>query len=151
MLENRFNLHEIDAVDLFCGTGSISLELVSRGCVHVTAVDQDQKCINFIRSITDKLSIHNLTALRSEAMHFLKKLTIPAGLIFADPPFDTKLHESMHAMISERKLIKPGGVFIMEHGSRTDYSHLSGFDFSRKYGNVTFSFYNLGQNTQPES
>ncbi len=144
MLENRFNLDEMDAVDLFCGTGSISLELISRGCMHVTAVDQDPKCITFLRNFASKLAIDNLTALRSETLYYLKKLTAPVGLIFADPPFGTTLYESLHEIISERKLIKPGGVFIMEHTSRSDYSNLGGFDFSRKYGNVTFSFFNLG-------
>ena len=143
MLENRFELETMEALDLFCGTGSISYELISRGCTHVTAVDQDPKCIAFLRAFSAKTGIPNLTALRSEAIHYIKKMISPVDLIFADPPFGTTLHESLHALILEKKLIKEEGVFILEHSSRSDYSHLSGFDFSRKYGNVTFSFFNL--------
>ena len=73
MLENRFPLEAMEAVDLFCGTGGISFELISRGCIHVTAIDQDQKCIAFLRTFSARLGITNLTALRSEALHFLKK------------------------------------------------------------------------------
>jgi 16S rRNA (guanine(966)-N(2))-methyltransferase RsmD len=145
MLENRFRLKNMEALDLFCGTGSISMELISRGCIHVTAVDQDPKCISFLRSFSAKLAVTNLTALRSEVIHFLKKTTLQTDLIFADPPFGTTLHESLHGLIMERKLLKENGVFILEHSSRSDYSALHGFDFSRKYSNVTFSFFNFVQ------
>ena len=36
------------ALDLFAGTGSITLELLSRGCSHVTAVELDAQHISFI-------------------------------------------------------------------------------------------------------
>ena len=47
--ENLFNIllnytdfEECEALDLFSGTGSISLELLSRGCTSVTSVEMDQ-------------------------------------------------------------------------------------------------------------
>ena len=141
LLENRFQLKTMDALDLFCGTGSISFELVSRGCTHVTAIDQEQKCITFIKSYAQRTGMTNLSAFRAEVLFYLKKLKTPYSLIFADPPFGTSLHEELHNLIWGNHLLKDNGIFVMEHSSRSDYSNLKGFDFSRNYGNVVFSFF----------
>ena len=44
VLSNRFDYEEdgVEALDLFSGTGSIGLELVSRGCAHVVSVEKDR-------------------------------------------------------------------------------------------------------------
>lgn len=141
ILENKINLVNCDCLDLFSGTGSISLELISRGSKYVTAIDQDQKCVVFLRKTSDQLEISNLTAHRSDTMLFLKKTPLHFDLIFADPPFDLNIHMELHQLIMEKKILSRDGVFIMEHSSRVAYSHLTGFSFARKYGNVTFSFF----------
>ena len=41
ILENRIDWESTKALDLFAGTGSISYELISRGCLHVTAVEMN--------------------------------------------------------------------------------------------------------------
>ena len=61
--ENLFNVLQgyIDfdeapsALDLFSGTGSITLELLSRGCGHVVSVENDPLHFGFICSFIDKL------------------------------------------------------------------------------------------------
>jgi len=54
--ENLFNVlygyidwEGATALDLFSGTGSISLELVSRGCAKVVSVEKDRDHYTFIR------------------------------------------------------------------------------------------------------
>ena len=46
ILENHVDFEDITVLDLFAGTGNISYELVSRGCPRVTAVDENNNCIN---------------------------------------------------------------------------------------------------------
>jgi 16S rRNA (guanine(966)-N(2))-methyltransferase RsmD len=41
ILSNRLDFEDATALDLFAGTGSISLELVSRGCSKVISVEKD--------------------------------------------------------------------------------------------------------------
>ena len=64
--ENIFNvlMQYIDfegatALDLFSGTGSISLELLSRGCSQVISIEQDRDHHRFIMDCSKKLSILN--------------------------------------------------------------------------------------------
>ncbi|MDQ3050039.1 MAG: 16S rRNA (guanine(966)-N(2))-methyltransferase RsmD [Bacteroidota bacterium] len=144
ILDNKFDLETCECLDLFSGTGSISLELASRGARHITAIDLDQKCVVFLRKTSDELEINNLIAHRSDVMTFLRKTPLHFNLIFADPPFDSKIHIELHQLIFDKNILKPDGVFIMEHASREEFTDLKGFSFSRKYGNVAFSFfYNL--------
>ena len=58
ILENQIDLEETTALDLFAGTGNISYELVSRGCPRVTAVDENQNCVSFIRETANKLNMN---------------------------------------------------------------------------------------------
>ena len=141
MLENRYDISGFNCLDLFSGTGSISLELISRGCREVTSVDLDFGCIQFLKETTKLLDITNLHPIRSDVLRFCKSHHTKYDLIFADPPFDLDVRNLLHDIIFNRKLLSEKGVFIMEHSSREKYDQLAGFDFSRSYGNVTFSFF----------
>ncbi|PLW94780.1 MAG: 16S rRNA (guanine(966)-N(2))-methyltransferase RsmD, partial [Marinilabiliales bacterium] len=64
--ESLFNIlrHKIDfdgkmALDLFAGTGSISYEFVSRGCAEVLSIDQNYKCIQFIKDTMRDFDMKN--------------------------------------------------------------------------------------------
>ena len=40
-------------------------------------------------------------------------------------------------------LVKPGGLFVLEHGKAYDFSALPHFDQHRAYGSVNFSIFRL--------
>ena len=71
ILENHIDFEDIIALDLFAGTGNISYELVSRGCPRVTAVDENNNCIKFIRDTATKLNMEELLAIRSDVFRFI--------------------------------------------------------------------------------
>ena len=71
------------ALDLFAGTGSITLELLSRGCSHVTSVELDPQHISFIRKFLQTLKAEDdVTLLRADVLRFLSKATGPYDFIF---------------------------------------------------------------------
>ena len=78
------------ALDLFSGTGSISLELLSRGCRQVVSVEQDRDHHRFIGECLRKLGATNCTALRGDVFRFLKSCRQPFDFVFADPPYALK-------------------------------------------------------------
>ena len=43
VVNNLVDLEGMDALDLFAGTGSISFELISRGCRNVTAIEKNNR------------------------------------------------------------------------------------------------------------
>ena len=131
------------ALDLFSGTGSISLELLSRGCNHVVGVELDRDHHRFILECSKKLSILNsqFSIIRGDVFRFLKSCKQQYDLIFADPPYALKELPTLPDIIFEKQLLKEDGIFVLEHGKDYDFSQHSHFVEHRQYGSVNFSIF----------
>jgi 16S rRNA (guanine966-N2)-methyltransferase len=140
ILNNKLDYEELSVLDLFSGTGHISMEFASRGSKGIVAVDSSFKCAGFLRAISSELNL-NITALKSDVFDYLKSCNGKYDLIFADPPYDLKEIPYLHELVFSRNLLSDDGLLIIEHGQRTKLEALSGFTQQRKYGNVNFSFF----------
>ena len=146
--ENIFNvltqyvdLEEASALDLFSGTGSISLELLSRGCSKVVSVEMDRDHHRFICECLKKLGDDHCTPLRADAFRFIKSCKIQFDLIFADPPYALKELPTIPDLIFEKGLLTEGGIFVFEHGKDHDFTQHPHFIEHRSYGSVNFSLF----------
>ena len=144
--ENIFNvltqyvdLEEAAALDLFSGTGSISLELLSRGCSTVVSVEMDRDHHRFICECLKKLGDAHCTPLRADAFRFIKSCKKQFDLIFADPPYALKELPTIPDLIFEKGLLTEGGIFVFEHGKDHDFTQHPHFIEHRSYGSVNFS------------
>ena len=146
--ENIFNVlvQYIDfegatALDLFSGTGSISLELASRGCSQVISVEMDRDHHRFIQRCLQKLGQPSVQPLRADAFRFIKSCKQPFDFIFADPPYALKELPQIPDLVIGGGLLKEGGIFVFEHGKEHDFSHHPHFIEHRSYGSVNFSLF----------
>lgn len=140
LLTNRMDMEGADVLDLFAGTGSISLECVSRGAREVTAVELAHTQQNFIIATSKSLGINNLHLIRGDVFRYLKACSIRYDLIFADPPYALEELPTLPSLIVPA-LLKPGGLFVLEHGDQYDFSDHPHFLDLRTYGSVHFSFF----------
>jgi len=154
IISNLIDLGDCDALDLFAGTGSISFELISRGCKQVVCVEKDFFHYSFIKKVQTELKTEALIPLKGDVFRFLEDCRQQFDLIFADPPFALKELEKIPALIIEKGLLKENGVFIMEHPKEYDFSNLPYFNQRRIYGAVNFSIFlqtkNLSQSETEE-
>ena len=141
ILENRINWEETAALDLFSGTGSISYELISRGCNHVTSVEINFHNCKFISEVKSILKISNLQIIRDDAFHFIHKTKKQFNLILADPPFDMKNFAELPGKILSTNILHHTGLLIVEHNKHQNFDNLPQFFELRKYGSVNFSFF----------
>jgi len=142
MLENRFDLYDLDLLDLCAGTGNISFEWLSREAGTSVAVDANFKVISHIRSLAREFDMQDkIRIIHMDVLKYLEKCDLTFDLIFADPPYDVKFHEEIVRLTFERRLLNKNGILIIEHGKRTDLSQFPNFELSRAYGNVVFSFF----------
>jgi 16S rRNA (guanine(966)-N(2))-methyltransferase RsmD len=141
ILENHVDFEDITVLDLFAGTGNISYELVSRGCPRVTAVDENNNCIKFIRETATKLNMEELLAIRSDVFRFIPMHKVKYDLIFADPPYDSQHYDLLVSLIFEHNLLKEGGMLVVEHNKFIDFKEHPRFVEQRRYGKVNFSFF----------
>lgn len=141
LIDNQIDIEGITALDLFAGTGSIGIELISRGANHVVSVEQSDRHCAFIRKTCKQLSIHNLLLLKTDVYRFLSTSTRRFDLIFADPPYDMDDFEKLPQLILDKKILLPNGLMIIEHSSKLSFETHPCFCSHRRYGNVNFSFF----------
>ena len=144
ILENRADLENLRILDLCAGTGSISIEFLSRESGTVVGVDLNFNCVRHLKKIAAELDCRKeFSIVKSDILKYLKNTEEQFDLIFADPPYAYDHHSQIIDVVFERELLKEGGELIVEHGKETDLSDRTQFDFCRTYGNVHFSFFNL--------
>ena len=129
------------ALDLFSGTGSISLELLSRGCRQVVSVEMDRDHHRFITDCLKKLDTKACVPLRGDVFRFLKSCRTQFDFIFADPPYALEELPCIPDLVFEKGLLKDGGVFVFEHGKDHDFSAHPHFAEHRSNGSVNFSIF----------
>ena len=129
------------ALDLFAGTGSISLELLSRGCSRVVSVEADRDHAAFIRQCMAKIGTDACMLIRGDAFRFMKSCRQQFDFIFADPPYALKELPGIPSLIFEKGLLKEGGLLVFEHGNDNDFSSHERFVEHRSYGSVNFSLF----------
>ncbi len=140
IIEQKVNIDEISVLDLFAGTGNISLEFSSRGVKDLTSIDRHADCVRFIQEMNTKLKFTS-NLLRADVFKYLKTCVYKYDLIFADPPYDLPNIPDIIRLVKENNLLNVGGFLIIEHASMQNLSSYKGYVESRKYGSSTFSFF----------
>jgi 16S rRNA (guanine966-N2)-methyltransferase len=141
LITNNFDIDQCDVLDLFTGTGSLSLEFASRGALSVTAIDWNTACLKFIGEICKKYDLNQVKLLKNDAIKFIQIANIQFDIIVADPPYDYKYYDKMIDLVFEKELLKAGGMLIVEHGKQNKFESLTNFRDVRNYGGVHFSFF----------
>ncbi|NDP22247.1 MAG: 16S rRNA (guanine(966)-N(2))-methyltransferase RsmD [Paludibacter sp.] len=145
LLNNRIDFEGIDVLDLFAGTGSIGIEFVSRDCNHVISIEQNDKHCAFIRKICTDLKISNLSLLKTDVFKYINSCHTQFDMIFADPPYELDKIAEIPNLIFSHNLLKPDGLFVLEHSSKNSFELHPNFSDHRNYGNVNFSFFEYRQ------
>lgn len=141
VLENNLDIPGMKTLDLFGGTGCISYELASRGAADLCIVEQDTRQVSFIRDTARSLGIADLRIFKMEVFRFIRHCEETFDFIFAGPPYALAAIDQLPEHIFERKLLRPGGWFVLEHTPRNNYQDHPRFHSERRYGTTIFSIF----------
>lgn len=141
IMANQYDFEEIEVLDLFSGTGSISFEFASRGCKNIEVVESNYKYATYIYKTGNELKFSQLKVHKTNAFQFLKSCNSKFDIIFADPPYDMEGTETLPEIIIGKKMLKQGGVFILEHSKKINFTENAHLIDHRNYGSVNFSFF----------
>ncbi|GGA97226.1 MULTISPECIES: 16S rRNA (guanine(966)-N(2))-methyltransferase RsmD [Mucilaginibacter] len=141
ILLNQIEFEGIKVLDLFSGTGNISLEFASRGASEVISVDRSIHCVNYLKDTSRQHKLTQIKTYREDVFKYLNIETEQYDLIFADPPYDLNRIPDLPKVIFEKNLLKPDGLLIVEHQSLQNLSNHPSFVEQRKYGHSSFSFF----------
>ncbi len=137
----QFRIKDASVLDLFCGTGAVSLEFLSRGA-KVTSVDNNPNSIRLIKENFKKAKI-TPNLIEADYKSALKKLSDNQfDIVFLDPPFATTYGEESIRFLAQHDMLKPDGIIVYEHSVDKAFEvpeNISLVD-QKKYGTIAVSY-----------
>ena len=119
-LEDLVGLARARVADFYAGSGSVGLEMLSRGAAHCLLVESDPRVAEGIRGNARQLGLAGAEVLTARAETVAR--TPPAGepydVIFLDPPYETEV-DAVLAELCRNDWLVPGGVLAVERASRS--------------------------------
>lgn len=141
VLQHSVPLEGIRVLDLFAGTGNISLEFLSRGAAEVISVELDRNLYAFMQRTARELNENGWRMVKGDVFTFLGSHRGQYDVVFADPPFHLDSVDRIPALVHQAGLLGEEGVLIVEHHEKTDPSQWAGYQRTRRYGTIHFSFF----------
>jgi len=141
ILNNYVDYEECSVLDLFAGTGAVSLEFISRGAKDVTSIDINAQCTDFIKSTAKQFNVNNIHVVRSDVFELIKRAYKKFDIIFADPPYALENLQQLPDLIFEHDMLSEDGIFVLEHPREYQFEQHPHFWQHRNYGKVNFTFF----------
>ena len=142
------DLSGMKVLDLFAGTGNVTIEALSRGAAEAILVDSSAASGKAIRDNLRRLHLVGRAKVWiipvSRAVRRLARREEKFDMIFLDPPYGLRLVETTLKIIAEGGLLRESGVLIAEHGVRDAVEERYGalaLDDQRRYGDTLLSFF----------
>jgi len=141
VLRHRVPLDGIRVLDLFAGTGNMSLEFVSQGASEVISVEQDRQLYDFMQRTARDLGETAWRMVKSDVFTFLNSHRASYDIVFADPPFHMEHIERIPTLVLQAGSLGTDGLLIVEHHEKVKMDHIQGYQLTRTYGTIHFSFF----------
>lgn len=133
-----------NVLDLFCGSGGVGLEALSRGADLVVFNDVSADSLAVLRK--------NLALLHADAQVYNldfrllpAKLHVTFDVVYIDPPYKSGFGREALALVAAHRLLNAGGVAVLESDApfTEKVEGLVKYD-ERKYGIAYLTFFELG-------
>jgi 16S rRNA (guanine(966)-N(2))-methyltransferase RsmD len=158
--ESLFNIlpHDFSGLrvlDLFAGSGNLSIESLSRGAAETVLVEASARSATAIRENLRRFGLKTRAQLWvapvSRTLRALAKRGEHFDLIFLDPPYDKGLLSPSLELIARGNLLRSAGTVVAEHSAREAlqprYDSLVLND-QRHYGDTRLSFFRRETETE---
>ncbi len=135
---------DFDVLDLFCGSGAISIEAFSRGAKSSNLVELDKGKREVILKNLEHAKFTGATLFTADVISFCNQAKNRYDLIVIDPPYLWDRKEELIKVIAEKRLLKDDGTLVMQLPKKDklsdDIGDLTCYDI-RKYGLNALHFF----------
>lgn len=124
-------------LDLFCGSGALAIEALSRGATYAVLIDMENKHLDIARkNIKNIGEDQNTTFIRANSS-MPPPAYVPCNLIFIDPPYNQGLAQVTLENLVKGNWLAPNAIVVVETEKKEDITYPSGFEemTDRNYGN----------------
>ena len=148
---NEFTIENITVIDVFCGTGALGLEAISRGAKHSVFIDSNKDALEITRQNASSMGLEReVTVLKLDAQdlaHPPNTITSPATLAFLDPPYNQGLVGTALLGLRGKGWLEQGAVCVIEVSAKEELNIPEDFYVlnERIYGltRIVFLRYNI--------
>ena len=128
-------------LDMFCGSGALSFEALSRGAESAVCTDIDPRSIEIIKKnalslkFDDRCEILNISCFDYVSRNCGKGKK-QFDIIFLDPPYNKGLIEPVIEAIAENDVLSDEGIIMLESDNTDFHDECKGLEIyrRRKYG-----------------
>ncbi len=133
-------------LDLFAGSGIMGIEALSRGAEGLVAIEESRRLTRAIEVNLARFG-YKAEVICGDVCKVLPALDCEMfDVVFADPPYQSRLALSILGGVDRHKLLKQDGILAIEHSRAMllaeELSTLTAFD-RRLYGQTAITFYQL--------
>ena len=129
-------------LDLFAGSGNLGFEALSRGAQTVQFVDHNRQSVKHIERTAKEFDMSDqIRTVTLDVKRFLDGPSVPADIIFSDPPYKYPYIEETVEMILANGWLQSGGWLVLEHSKYLDFSGHVHCLKVKKYGRTYVSFF----------
>jgi 16S rRNA (guanine(966)-N(2))-methyltransferase RsmD len=148
LLNHRLTWAGLRVLDLFAGTGNLTLEFWSRGVAEVVSVDQNGRCVAAIKGHLRELGISGGRVIRMEVGRYLRQNNQAFDLVFMDPPYAMAGQPALIQTILTGSTLASDGLLVVEHAPQMACDQLPGFEHQRIYGSSLLSFFQRNDSSE---
>jgi 16S rRNA (guanine(966)-N(2))-methyltransferase RsmD len=141
ILNNWIIWEEVEVLDLYCGSGAVSLEFISRGAQTVYSIEKNKKTVAFLKSIQKSWEIKNWHIYCNKAEDALVSWEKPVSVAFLDPPYQLGDKADLLQRLIAADWFAPNGIVVLEHPIYENLERHPYFFAKKSYGYSAFSFF----------
>lgn len=147
------NVRGLKILDLFAGSGSFTIEAMSRGASFATSVEKDQNMAILLQKNLSSLSIDkHCLVLNMDVKYAVPLLCRDMNkydIIFMDPPYEKGLVTETMLFLKNNAVYDKNTIFIAEYSKKETIEPFAGKSFreitTRGYGDTVISIFKIDE------
>lgn len=136
-------------LDMFCGSGALSFEALSRGAASAVCTDTDARSIDIIRKNASALKFDDkCEILNMSCFDYVSRPHGSFDVIFLDPPYNKGLIEPVLKAIVDNDVLSDDGIIMLESDNTDFHGECRGLTVyrQRRYGRTFITIYKKDEN-----
>ena len=135
----QFELDGRHVLDLFCGSGQLALEALSRGAESAVMIDDNASAVEVIKTNAKNTGLMKQCRIsRMDYSEYLKSAAAKGekfDLVFLDPPYAKDVKDEVLKKVARAGILAPGAIVVCESDVDrfTENEAVYGLNFRRKY------------------
>ncbi|MBQ5330398.1 MAG: 16S rRNA (guanine(966)-N(2))-methyltransferase RsmD [Oscillospiraceae bacterium] len=146
----QFEIDGARVLDLFCGSGQLGIEALSRGAKECRFVDKSADSLNCAKENVTNCRMNTQSSFtQSDSLDFLRMARMTFDIAFLDPPYRMGLIEKVLPLLADK--MSERGIIICEHERGLELPEKAGElvkGRTHRYGKIETTVYRMPMTEQ---